>query len=63
LHKRRKTLDAVDEAAVQQVGLAELDGRQPSQQLAEQVSQLGLGQLVAEAEVRPAAAESEMRIG
>jgi hypothetical protein len=28
----------VDEAAVQQVGLAELDGLQPSQQLSEQVS-------------------------
>ena len=36
---------------------------QPSQQLAEQVSQLGLGQLVAQAEVRPAAAEAQMRVG
>ena len=41
LDMRRQAFDAVDEAAVQQVGLAELDGLQPSQQLAEQVSQLG----------------------
>ena len=59
----RKAFDAVDEAAVQQVGLTELDGLQPSQQLAEQVSQLGLRQLVTQAEVRPAAAEAEMRVG
>ena len=59
----RQAFDAVNEAAVQQVGLAELDGLQPSQQLAEQVSQLGLRQLVAEAEVRAAAAEAEMRVG
>jgi len=53
----------VDEAAVKQVGFTELDRRQPGQQLAEQVSQLGLGQLVTEAEVRAATAEAEVRIG
>jgi hypothetical protein len=55
LNKGRKTLDAVDEAAIQQVGFAELDGLQPSQQLSEQVSQLRLGQLVGKTEMRAAA--------
>jgi hypothetical protein len=54
LNKGRKPLEAVDEAAIEQVGFAELDGLQPSQQLSEQVSQLRLGQLVARTEMRTA---------
>jgi hypothetical protein len=59
----RQPFDAVDEAAVQQVGFAVFDGFQPSQQLAEQVSQLSLGQLVTQAEVRAAATEADVRVG
>jgi hypothetical protein len=53
----------MDEVAVKQIGFAELNVVQSSQQLAEEISQLTLGQLVAKAEVRAAAPESEVRVG
>src|ERR1700740_1608450 len=56
-------LDPVDETALQVRGLAELDSPQPGQQLTEEVAQLRSGQLVAQAEMRSTATETEMRVG
>src|SRR6478609_10146939 len=62
LDVRRNALDAVHEVAQQILGLPELDSSKPSKQLAEQVSQLDLGDLAAKAEMRSAAAETHVRV-
>jgi len=53
---------SVDEIAHQRLWLTELDMRDTGEQLSEERTQLGLGHSVAQAEVRAAAAETDMGV-
>src|SRR5688500_3374646 len=60
----REVLDAADEVGAQPVGLAEgLEAGYPPRQLLEQHPDLQPGELRAQAEVGPAAAEGDVRVG